>query len=100
MNTYLADIIASITAISKQRDEAQTKAMDLRDAARSFIDVLNHPFSESVRYCQRDRCHVVATFDIDGVALCDAHGLTVSGSRHELEYAPAWRALRAAADAP
>lgn len=79
----------------KQRDEAQAKAMALHEAARALLGVLDNPHSEAVRYCQHNKCHAVATLVSNGLAVCDAHGLTVPGSRHEIEYAPAMRRLRA-----
>lgn len=106
-NESQQSIIDSITAISKQRDEAQAQAMALRDAARAFLDALDHGDCDTVWSCSAATgdppvCNRTATQQFLYDTLCDEHvaehraehpGLNLKP--RELSYAPALRALRA-----
>jgi len=102
-NESQQSIIDSITAISKQRDEAQAQAMALREAVGALLEAM--PFDMSV--CLKCHSHVLATkvcrFEppIAGSWFaCDEHATPGAMDMRTAPHVRRLRALLSAAAAP
>ena len=93
-NESQQSIIDSITAISKQRDEAQAQAMALRDAARAFLDAFANQAARCVP-CEEEGKREPVMLRKGLYMACDAHGRELLEAPEDFSYAPALRALRA-----